>query len=56
MCKEMPVIPVNRVVDTKRIIGKNGWPRRRGTGGCQPKKVIGKLKETGKIRNGELLD
>jgi hypothetical protein len=22
MCKEMPVIPVNRVVDTKRIIGK----------------------------------
>jgi tetrahydromethanopterin S-methyltransferase subunit A len=24
MCKEMPVIPVNRVVDEKRIIGKNG--------------------------------
>jgi hypothetical protein len=22
MCKEMPVIPVNRVVDTKRIIEK----------------------------------
>jgi hypothetical protein len=22
MCKEMPVIPVNRVVDTKRKIGK----------------------------------
>jgi hypothetical protein len=22
MCKEMPVIPVNRVVDPKRIIGK----------------------------------
>jgi hypothetical protein len=22
MCKEMPVIPVNRVVDQKRIIGK----------------------------------
>jgi hypothetical protein len=22
MCKEMPVIPVNKVVDTKRIIGK----------------------------------
>jgi hypothetical protein len=22
MCKEMPVIPVNRVVDTKRIIQK----------------------------------
>jgi hypothetical protein len=29
MCKEMQVIPVNRVVDTKRIIGKNGGPRRR---------------------------
>jgi hypothetical protein len=22
MCKEMPVIPVNKVVDKKRIIGK----------------------------------
>jgi hypothetical protein len=31
MCKEMPVIQVNRVVDKKRIIGKNGEPRRRGT-------------------------
>jgi hypothetical protein len=29
MCKDMQVIPVNRVVDTKRIIGKNGGPRRR---------------------------
>jgi hypothetical protein len=29
MCKEMPVIPVNKVVDPKRIIGKNGGPRRR---------------------------
>jgi hypothetical protein len=29
MCKEMPVIPVNRVVDPKRIIGQNGKPRRR---------------------------
>jgi hypothetical protein len=28
-CKEMPVIPVSRVVDPKRIIGKNGGPRRR---------------------------
>jgi hypothetical protein len=28
-----PVIPVNRVVDKKRIIRKNGEPRRRrGTG------------------------
>jgi hypothetical protein len=24
MCKEMPVIPDNSVVDKKRIIGKNG--------------------------------
>jgi hypothetical protein len=29
MCKEMPVIRVNKVVDQKRIIGKNGGPRRR---------------------------
>jgi hypothetical protein len=29
MCKEMPVIPVNKVVDPKRIIEKNGGPRRR---------------------------
>jgi hypothetical protein len=29
MCKEIPVIPVNRVVDLKRIIGKNGGLRRR---------------------------
>jgi hypothetical protein len=30
----MPVIPVNKVVDLKRIIGKNGVPRRRrGTRG-----------------------
>jgi hypothetical protein len=35
MFKGMPVIPVNRVVDKKRIIGKNGGPRRRrGTRGC----------------------
>jgi hypothetical protein len=34
MCKEMPVILVNKVVDLKRIIGKNGGPRRRrGTQG-----------------------
>jgi hypothetical protein len=36
MCKELPVIhhPV-KVVDQKRIIGKNGGPRRRrGTRGC----------------------
>jgi hypothetical protein len=28
MCKEMLVILVNRVVDPKRIIGKNGGPSR----------------------------
>jgi hypothetical protein len=34
MCKETPVIPVNRVVDEKRIMRKNGGPRRRrGTRG-----------------------
>jgi hypothetical protein len=33
-CKELPVIPVNMVVDPKRIIRKNGGPRRRrGTRG-----------------------
>jgi hypothetical protein len=29
MCREMPVIPVIKVVDPKRTIGKNGGPRRR---------------------------
>jgi hypothetical protein len=29
MCKEMAVIPGSRMVDQKRIIGKNGGPRRR---------------------------
>jgi hypothetical protein len=34
MCKELLVIPVYKVVDPKRIIGKNGGPRRRrGTRG-----------------------
>jgi hypothetical protein len=28
MCNEMPVIPVNKVVDPKRIIGKNEGPWR----------------------------
>jgi hypothetical protein len=38
MCKEMPVILVNRVVDPKRVSRKNGEPRRRrGTRGhCPP--------------------
>jgi hypothetical protein len=31
----MLVILVNKVVDPKRIIEKNGWPsRKRGTRGC----------------------
>jgi hypothetical protein len=35
MYKEMPVIPVDRAVDPKGIIRKNGGPRRRrGTRGC----------------------
>jgi hypothetical protein len=34
MCINVLVIPVNRVVDPKRIIGKNGGQRRRrGTRG-----------------------
>jgi hypothetical protein len=32
-CKEMPVIQVNKVVDKKRIIGKRGLRRRRGSRG-----------------------
>jgi hypothetical protein len=38
MCKEMLVLLVNRVEDKKRIIGKNGGHRRRGTGVADPKK------------------
>jgi hypothetical protein len=35
MCEEMPVIPVNRVVDKIKNNWKNGGPRRRrGTRGC----------------------
>jgi hypothetical protein len=33
MCKEMPVIPVNKRVNPKRIIGKNEGLRRKGTKG-----------------------
>jgi hypothetical protein len=36
--KELPVMPVNKVADPKRIIRKNGGPRRRGTRGRRPKK------------------
>jgi hypothetical protein len=43
MCKEMPVILVNKVVDKKRIIRKNGElrrrRRRRGTKGIGLKNV-----------------
>jgi hypothetical protein len=40
MCKKFPVIPVNKVVDPKRIIGKNGGHRRRrGTRGLMTKKT-----------------
>jgi hypothetical protein len=35
MCKEMAFVPVDKVVDKKTIIGKNGGPRRRrGTRKC----------------------
>jgi hypothetical protein len=35
MCKELPVILVNKVMNPKRIIRKNGGLRRRkGTRGC----------------------
>jgi hypothetical protein len=35
MCKQIQVIPVDSVVDKKRIKAKNGGPRRRrGTRGC----------------------
>jgi hypothetical protein len=44
MCKEMTVIPVNRVVDKKRIIGKNGQLRRgRGTKGLRRRGTKGSL-------------
>jgi hypothetical protein len=34
MCKEVPIIPVNKVVGPKRITGKKWGPRRRrGTRG-----------------------
>jgi hypothetical protein len=36
-----PRFPVNRFVDKKRMIGKNGGPkRRRGTRGCPPLEII----------------
>jgi hypothetical protein len=51
MCKEMPVIPVNRVVDPKRIIGKM-----EGRGGAEaqgvadpPKNKIEKMYKNAKM-------
>jgi GTPase Era involved in 16S rRNA processing len=41
MRKEMPYIPVSRVVHKKIIIGKNGGPRRRRGTGVDPQKNIG---------------
>jgi hypothetical protein len=42
MCKALPVIPVNKVVDPKRIIGKiGGLRRRRGArGSLTPKNEL----------------
>jgi hypothetical protein len=35
MCKEMTIIPFNKVADKKKIIRENGGSRRRrGTWGC----------------------
>jgi hypothetical protein len=40
ICKEMPVIPVNKVVDPKRIIRKNdGWGGGEAQGVADPKKL-----------------
>jgi hypothetical protein len=48
MWKEMTVIRVNKVVDPKRIIGKNGRPRRmRGTRGRLPKNCFVYMNELG---------
>jgi hypothetical protein len=38
MCKEMPLIPGYRVADKKRMIGKNGGPRRRNPQGVADQK------------------
>jgi hypothetical protein len=43
MCKEMPVIPVNKVVDPKRIIGKmegQGGGEAQGVA-CQKENILG---------------
>jgi hypothetical protein len=44
MYKEMLIIPINKVGDPKRIIGKNGGPRMsRGTRGYWPKQTKNKV-------------
>jgi hypothetical protein len=48
MCKELPVIPVNKVVDPKRIIGKNG-----GRGVGEPLGVTDTKKNKKKIYIGK---
>jgi hypothetical protein len=51
MCKEMPVIPVNKVVDPKRIIGKK-WraaAEERHQGVADPPKNLAKGSE---LRSG----
>jgi hypothetical protein len=43
MCKEMPVIPVNRVVDPKRIIGKKAEEEQTHKGSLTPPPTKKKL-------------
>jgi hypothetical protein len=49
MCKEMPVIPANRVLDPKRIIGKNGGGRQKGSLTGLPDFSWYKIPKRGKI-------
>jgi hypothetical protein len=35
-CKEMPVVPGNKVADEKKKLAKRGAKRRRGTRGSRP--------------------
>jgi hypothetical protein len=47
MCKEMPIIPVNKVVAPKRIIGKK-WraeEEERHKGSLTPKKHLSELRK-----------
>jgi hypothetical protein len=50
MCQELPVIPVNKVLDPKRIIGKNGGLRiRRGTRVADPLCLFGQFLKITKV-------